>query len=255
MRTVIAVVLLVVAACSRSDTGGGGEAESLEAVKPAANLMAIDFFDAFEKDAGAAAKEYTGKVVQLTGIYFTWTLVERPGGSKAAADITLRSHGSSEKGLFVLDRAVMDKRYLILDYYSLIVMKGRYAGREADGTFRFTDSVLTTTRPQAKDYPTAATATAEELAGAFWPSENDATEGRRYAGRVVEVAGEVQGFAEGEVLLRATNEDQPIHCGMADGVAEFRRSHDVGSRVLLKGFCSGHVAMTRGVTLEHCIVL
>ena len=143
----------------------------------------------------------------------------------------------------------MDKRWLILDYWSLIRMKGRFAGRDADGTVRFTGSVLTTTHVVAGDYPTALKVDATELTEAFWPPEKDVAEARKYAGRVIEVSGTVASVEDTDVTLASVSDSRPVRCRLEAPDAAI----SPGQTVVLKGFCAGHVAGTTGVTVNGCI--
>lgn len=208
MKRAWIAALLIIAAC-------GGEPPpppapvSLDKAASDFNLMAADFLRDFDEG------KYVGKVVEVTGIYSDWTLV---GDPKHATDITLLAPGWPDKLFFALDREVMDKRMLILDYV-------------------------------AADYPTGVKVEATELTEAFWPPDKDVTEARKFAGRVIEVSGTVESVEGSGVVLRSIDETRPVRCRLL----ESDPSIAVGQTIVLKGVCMGHVAGTTGVTVTACV--
>jgi len=206
---------------------------SLDKVTPDLNLTAADFLRDFD------GQKYAGKVIEITGIYFTWTLVD---DGHHATDLSLLASGWPDKLVFALDRKVMDQKWLILDYWSLVRMRGRYAGRDADGTVHFTDSVLISRYFEAKDYPTAIKVQAPELARAFWDTDSGSSESREYAGRVIEVTGTVVSVEGREVALDTGEAEHPLRCRLE----EVDASIAPGQTISLKGYCwENTVEMTR----------
>ncbi|MEK7468107.1 MAG: hypothetical protein AAB074_11890 [Planctomycetota bacterium] len=213
---------------------------SLDKIPPDLKLMAADFLREFDE------KKYDGKVIEITGIYFTWTLVD---DGKHATDLTLLASGWSDKLFFVLDREVMDKRWMILDYWSLISMKGRYAGRDADGAYRFTGAVLTSTHVEASEYPTALKVEAVSLTEAFWRTDSGSKSSRLYAGRVIEVSGTVVSVDGHEVGLASCDEKRPLSCRLREEDPAIAP----GQTIVLKGFCWEDTVRMSGLTLDGCI--
>jgi hypothetical protein len=253
----VAVLLatVVVGACKKSQdpAGGSSSPRGLDKTPADFTLTADDLTRELESDPGALAK-YTGKVLDVAGVDMGNTLVDKPGGGKVATDITLGSYRAAAHLRFVLDREIMDQRFLILDYWSLERWKGRFAGRDAEGTLRFTDAVLVSTNVSPLDYPTRANADAPALLGAFWPAENVETEGIKYLGRVIEVSGTIDKIdPEAGVVLNTGDAEKPVTCHLHGSTSDFQRDHSLGQTVKLKGFCAGHMAGTTGVTLFACV--
>jgi hypothetical protein len=249
-----AAILISFAACkSRHEQSGSPPGpHGLDKTPADFTLTADDLTRELETDPAALAK-YTGKVLDVAGVDMGNTLVDKPGGGKAASDITLGSYRAAPRLRFVLDREIMDQRFLILDYWSLERWKGRFAGRDAEGTLRFTDAVLVTTDVSPLDYPTRASADAPTLLHAFWPPENYDTEGIKYQGRVIEMTGTIAELDPEKGLVLSTGDaEKPIWCHLRGSTEEFQKTHPIGTTVKLKAFCAGHMAGTTGVTLMAC---
>lgn len=93
--------------------------------------------------------------------------------------------------------------------------------------------------------------TAAELSSAYQKDESRANE--HYLNKALEVSGKVSGVERNQdggsmVLLESGSPDAPVQCTMRDSGAPL----PAGTRVKLKGFCTG--SNLSGVTLTDCIV-
>ncbi len=225
----------------------------LDEVAPDFRLMATDLAEELQADPKAAEDKYKGKVVEATGVFFTWNLDDGQGGNRHATDITLLSStAEGTKLFFELDRKVMDQRFLMLDYNSYITMKGRYAGRREDGSLLLRGAVLTTSFVKLDNLPARLTVTPGALENAYLHTD-DSAEFRKYQGHLIQLDGVVRGIGDGGMLLLDSGDPKrPVRCDFVDDAQAKRLT--AGSPVRIKGICCGFLFGIDGVNLKRCAI-
>jgi len=253
--TLLAAVLVMAGGvCCKKTPSGPPIPPGLDELAADFRMVATQLADEVRADSKGADERYIGKVLEVTGIFFTWTLDNGQGGNRHAIDITLQiPTREATKLLFELDRKLMDKKFLVLDYNSYITMKGRYAGRREDGTLLLRDAVLTTSFVNLHNLPAYRTVTAAALGDAYRHLE-DSDEFRKYQGHLVQVQGVAIAAAEsGAVLLDSGDPAKPVYCDFVDQAKA--KEVPLNRPVTIKGLRSGTIQGAVGVSLEKCVLV